>query len=278
MQRFISFNGEIKTEILTFGTSNRSFRYGDGLFESIRFFKGKPLHLHLHLHRLNIGARLLAIKGVENITEELVRIQIEKLAELNNVNLSGKARLQVYRKDGGLYKPNSNFCDWFLEVEAISDENYSLNQKGLFVGIYNDLPKPVNMLSGIKTTNALNYVMAGVFANANGFDDALIINQQGNLVESISSNLFIVKGNNIVTPPVSEGPVEGILRQIILSSTIKNYNLILSPITVNMLLKADEIFLSNAIKGIQWVVAFEKQRYFNRVARILTDELNSKFY
>lgn len=278
MQRFISFNGEIKTEILTFGTSNRSFRYGDGLFESIRFYKGNPLHLHLHLHRLSIGANLLGIKGVSLITEEVVRSQIKKLSELNAVTLSGKARLQVYRKDGGLYKPNSNFCDWFLEVEALPEEKYTLNQKGLFLGVYKDLPKPMNILSGIKTTNALNYVMAGVFANANGYDDAILINQQGNLVEATSSNLFIVKGNNIVTPPLTEGPVEGIMRQIITETSIKNYNVIQSPITMVMLEKADEIFISNAIKGIQWVVGFDKQRYFNRVARLLTDEINSIYY
>lgn len=119
-----------------------------------------------------------------------------------------------------------------------------------------------------------------MYKNENKWDDCLLLNERQNLVEGISSNLFVVKDGVLFTPSLESGSVNGIMReqiiQIALNLGITVYDdCIIKP---EQLKDADEIFLSNAIVGIRWVVAFEERRYFNRSAKILIEELNKKAF
>lgn len=276
MKRFISYNGKIKEEVFTFGTSNRSFRYGDGLFESIRLYKGVPLFFSLHFQRLERGIALLGMKYDDSFTEKRIFEEIQFCAAANGIFESGRIRLQIFRKDGGLYKPSQNGFDYFIEIDNLENPLFSLQNKGLHIDIFRELPKPLNILSSIKTTNALYYVLAGVFANNNNLDDAILINGNNLLVEATSSNLFMVKDNTVLTPPLNDGPVEGIIRSIILKLDLTGYYLKETSITAAMLEKADEVFLSNAIHGVQWVVGYGSKRYYNKVSKKIIDLLNQQ--
>ena len=105
----------------------------------------------------------------------------------------------------------------------------------------------------------------------------IILNNQNNIVEALSSNLFFVKDKYIYTPPLSSGCLNGIMRsKIIEIAKSLNYNLIDNlPLNINNLINADEIFLTNAISGIKWVLAFKQKRYYNKTSKILINKLNS---
>src|SRR6187402_1630996 len=154
---FINFNGQIlpaDSKLLTIG--NRSFKYGDGLFESMRLMKGKLKFADLHADRLQRGMKALKIDGYSQMDAWFLKDITEQLA-IRNKAKHGRIRLTVYRDAEGLYTPSTNGMGYCLELTPADEPRYFLNEKGLIVDIFTDLPKACNYLSNIKTCNSLTY-------------------------------------------------------------------------------------------------------------------------
>jgi branched-chain amino acid aminotransferase len=272
---FINFNGEILpagTKLVSI--SNRAFKYGDGLFESMRLMKGQLKFADLHADRLQRGMKALKIDGYSQMDSWFLKEKCEDLSRRNKIK-HGRLRLTVYRDAEGLYTPTGNKMAYVLEVQPLDEPRYFLNPKGLIVDIFPDLPKPTNYLSNIKTCNSLPYIMAGLFKTQNKLDDAFLLNQHGFLCEASSSNVFVWYQNHLYTPALSEGCVEGVMRQVIINLAIKaNIPVTEAQINPEILYEADEVFLTNATRGIQSVMGFGVRRYFNEVSKILIEELN----
>jgi branched-chain amino acid aminotransferase len=102
------------------------------------------------------------------------------------------------------------------------------------------------------------------------------LNESGNIVEGISSNIFLIKGDSISTPPLKDGPVAGIMRKKILKIADSNGLKIEFENSLNEthLLQADEVFFTNSISGIKWILAYKDRRYFNNLAHQFVDKLN----
>jgi branched-chain amino acid aminotransferase len=272
---FINFNGElIRADTKLFTTANRAFNYGDGLFESMRLMKGQLKFADLHADRLQHGMKALKIDGYSQMDAWFLREKVEHLAIRNKIK-HGRLRLTVYRDSEGLYAPTQNKMGYCLELQPLDEPRYFLNDKGLIMDIFTDLTKPTNFLSNIKTCNSLIYVLAGVFKTQNKLDDAFLLNQNGFLCEASSSNIFVWYKNHLYTPALSEGCVEGIMRQIVIKlARESDIPFTEAQINPDILYEADEVFLTNATKGIQWVMGFGVKRYFNRLSKGLMDELN----
>jgi branched-chain amino acid aminotransferase len=275
MPLFINFNGELlpaDSKLLT--TANRAFRYGDGLFESMRLMKGQLKFAELHADRLQRGMKALKIDGYSQMDTWFLKDKVEQLAIRNKIK-HGRLRLTVYRDSEGLYTPTQNKMSYCLELQPMDEPRYFLNDKGLIMDIFTDLAKPTNFLSNIKTCNSLTYVLAGIFKTQNRLDDAFLLNQNGFLCEASSSNIFVWYKSHLYTPALSEGCVEGVMRQIIIKLA-KQTNIPFTEAQINpdILYEADEVFLTNATKGIQWVMGYGVKRYFNRLSKGLMDELN----
>lgn len=254
---------------------NRSFCYGDALFETIHCLGTEPQFFESHWTRLSRGMKLLKMKGVKDFSKQTLEYFIGKLLNKNRIFKGARIRLTVYRNEGGLYSPDNNTVSWLMESSALDDEHYEFRSKGLSVDIFDGVHKPVTVLSNLKTTNALIYVLAGIFRKENSLDECLILNQYGRIAESISSNVFLVKDEKIVTPPLSEGCIAGTMRHTVIQLAKQaGYSLEERGILEPNLLDADELFLTNAIQGIQWVAAYKDRRYYNFVARKLNGELN----
>jgi branched-chain amino acid aminotransferase len=137
------------------------------------------------------------------------------------------------------------------------------------------MKKSLDQFSKFKTINSLLYVQAAIYANQNNFNDSLILNGEGNIIESSSSNVFIASNGVLYTPPLDDGCVGGIMRMNVINLAINNgikvYEYSLKP---QNLLIADEVFLTNAIKGIEWVGGFQNKRYYNSLSRKIIDFLN----
>lgn len=275
MPLFINFNGEILPadgKLLT--VANRAFKYGDGLFESMRLMKGQLKFPDLHADRLQRGMKALKIDGYSQMDTWFLKDKVEQLATRNKIK-HGRLRLTVYRDAEGLYTPTQNKAGYCLELQPLDEPRYFLNEKGLIMDVFTELPKPTNYLSNIKTCNSMIYVMAGVFKTQNKLDDTFLLNQNGFLCEASSSNIFVWYKSHLYTPALSEGCVEGVMRQVIIKVATQNkIPFTEAQINPDILYEADEVFLTNAVKGIQWVMGYGVKRYFNRLSKGLVDELN----
>lgn len=277
-KKYINLNGQLLPagEPHIFHT-NRSFCYGDGLFESIHA-NGVNLHFFEdHFERLSRGMKILKMDTPLLFSMKLLEEEIKSLIKRNRLFTGNRVRLSVFRNAGGYYTPSDNQISWLIEVTPLPQPEYYLNEKGLRVSIYDSIRKPVNYLSAFKTSSSLVYTMAGLYKKENNLDDCLLVNADGNLVEAISSNLFLVKNRSLLTPPLSEGPVLGIVRkqiiQIARELKIQVYEQAIKP---GYLLDADECFLTNTINGIKWVLGYKNKRYYSKVAGELLEELKKK--
>ncbi|MBN1950596.1 MAG: aminotransferase class IV [Bacteroidales bacterium] len=279
-RNFICYNGDFFFEdekIL--GVKNRAYAYGDALFETIHCLGTGAQNLDKHWERLSQGMHLLKMQGGDRLTRERMEHYIGKLLNKNRIFKGARIRMLVFRDPGGLYTPAVNTVSWTMESTALEQEHYSLNTKGLVAEIYDGIHKPVNPLSGFKTSNALIYVLAGIFRKENQLDDCFILNQYGRIAETNSSNLFIYLDDKVITPPLTEGCVAGTMRAAVLEIARQNgYNVEEKGILEKNILDAEEVFITNAIQGIQWIGAYKDKRYFNFVSRKLIALLNQQLF
>lgn len=270
------FNGEIKdAQAPLFTGHNRSFRYGDGLFESLRMINGRLSFSKKHMQRLLTGVQLLQLRLPDNFVSNSLDTWAKQLSEANNNPPGARLRLSVFRNNGGYYAPETNDASWLLELWPMEHDQYMINEKGISIELYQDIRKPINKLSTLKTANSELYVLASLHATAMGVDDAVLINQNGNVIEATGSSLFAVKNGVLYTAPLSEGCVAGVMRSMIMEIAQANRIAVYEvPLPLSILLNSDEIFLTNAVKGITWVGAYRQKRYFSQTARKLNELLN----
>ncbi|MBD3749637.1 MAG: aminotransferase class IV [Sphingobacteriales bacterium] len=277
-KQFINFNGEIlQEEDKIFTAANRGFRYGDGIFESMRMSKGKLNFADLHADRLQKGMKTLKLEGYSQMDAYFLKDKAEEICKRNKIVQNARLRLTVFRDASGFYTPDKNKHGYTLEAVPLDAPYYQLNPKGLIMDIYPEIQKPINKLSNLKTCNSLPYVMAGIFKEQMHLDEAFILNQNGFLCETISANVFLVYKGQIYTPALSEGCIGGVMRQVVMQLT-KKYDLSMIEAQINpeILDEVEEVFITNASKGIQWVMGFNRKRYFNEVSRFLVEKLNQE--
>lgn len=257
--------------------SNRAFRYGDALFESIRIHDGKLCFLTEHLSRLRNGMKLLKMVYPPALEEENLRPALEGFVRKNEIAGGARMRITVFREGEGQYTPTSNAVSFLVELSRLPNSQYTLNKAGLTVGVYDEQKKTINALSGIKSTNCLTYILAGIYKTEKGWDECLIVNDLGNLAESVSSNLFISFNGVLYTPALTQGCLPGIMREQVIKLAAENKIEVQEcPMSPETLFRADEVFLTNAIQGVQWVGAFKGKRYFNKISAFFTEKLNGK--
>lgn len=276
MQNYINHNGNFAlSDAPIVSANNRSFRYGDALFETIRLANYNPQFLKEHLQRLIAGMEVLKMERNPNLNSTFLEHAILELAQKNNVTSDGRVRLTVYRNEGGLYAPSDNQVSFVIEVYPLDEKGYILNQKGYTVDLFTEFKKAQNALSSIKSANSAIYVMAGIHKIHNKLDECLLLNDKHHIIEGISSNIFAVKNGVLYTPPVGDGCVDGVMRKKIIEIAQANKIAVYEiSIMQNVLLGADELFLTNTINGIRWVVAYKQKRYFNDTSQKLTQKLN----
>jgi branched-chain amino acid aminotransferase len=132
------------------------------------------------------------------------------------------------------------------------------------------------LLSSIKTTNKIINITGSIFANENGLDNCLLLNDSKNIIEALQGNIFMLMGNKLITPPVSEGCLNGIMRKQILSlaKKIENLDVLEEVISPFDLQKADELFVTNVIKGIQPITQYRKKTFAKKISLQLLEKLN----
>lgn len=264
---FINTNGIIGEEENFISAKNRAFQYGDALFETINWRNGNALFVEDHLQRLQHSMSVLQMDWPEFFSIEYFNNQFEQITIKNNCNKSARIRLQVYREAEGLYLPNKNKVSFVITASSLDSTLYQLNERPLNIGFYNENKKAQGQLSTIKSTNALLYILAALYAGEKKFDDCFLFNENENVIEAISSNIFILNDKQLFTPPLTDGCINGIMRiQIIKLATQLNISCIEKSMSIDDVLNADEILLTNTIQGIRVV---KREKDFEMINQLL---------
>lgn len=252
---------------------NGAFRYGYGLFETMLVKSGSIRLKEYHWDRLYDGLKQLFFEPAVLMTREWLEAEVLRTVSKNKANDLCRVRLQLYAKGGGLYSNESRQPEFIIECFAIEPDTLLLNSNGLTAGIATGVNKSEDTLSNLKSCNALIYAVAARQAKANKWNDALICNIKGNIIESTIANIFWIKEGELYTPPLAEGCVAGVMRRHVLN-TVTVTEKILNEQT---LLAADEVFVTNAIKGIKWVKGIGGREYSNQVTQnIFNSVLNNQ--
>lgn len=272
----INFNGTIISQDANILTHNRAFLYGDAVFETVKIVNSKILFLEDHYFRLMSSMRIVRMDIPMDFTMEYFEEQLLTLVKNNGLEFSARARITVFRNEGGYYLPKNNTVSFLIHSTVLENHLYSIDKSKYEVDLYKDFYITKQLLSSIKTTNKIINVTGSIFASENGLDNCLLLNESKNVVEALQGNVFMLSGNKLVTPPVSEGCLNGVMRKqiLVLAKKMGNITVIEEPISPFDLQKADELFITNVIKGIQPITKYRKKEFGVNMAKILLQKLN----
>lgn len=271
----INSNGNNSTALNSL-SQNRGFLYGDAVFETMKIVNSKILFLEDHYFRLMASMRILRMEIPMDFTMEFFEEQVLTTVTNNGFAQSSRARITVYRNDGGFYLPTTNTISFLIHASPLDNKDYLLESRPCEVDLYKDFYISKQLLSTLKTTNKVLHVTASIYADENDLDNCILLNESKNVVEVLQGNIFMVQGNRLITPPVSEGCCNGVLRKqlLVLAKKIEGLEVIEEVISPFDLQKADELFYTNVIKGIQSITKYRKKDFTNVLANQLVEKLN----
>jgi len=268
----LNFNGKlINQSEFSMTSNNRAFKYGDAIFETLNIQNSTIVFWEDHYFRLMASMRMLRMEIPMKFTLEFLEQEILKTVSRQDGFSKVRVRLTIFRKDGGLYTPLTNEVDFLIEVS----ENAYEKKKSYRVDLFKDFYNYSGLLSTVKTTNRMLNTLASIFMDENELDNCVLINERKGVVEAANANIFIVKGNEIKTPALEEGCIKGIVRKKIIEilNTNEAYSISETAISPFEMQKADEVFLTNSIIGVQPVTNYRKKTYKTEIGEKLASSL-----
>ena len=275
----VNLNGTLTQNIYQLAVSNRGFAYGDSVFETLRVVNGKIVFWEDHYFRLMAGMRIMRMEIPMTFTMEFLEAEILKTTQATGLqDLPARVKLSVYRESEGFYKPLTNDVGYVVAVQKLKQPRYELNTNPYRVDIFKDYPVAPGLLSTVKSNNRAVNVVGSIYAQENELDNCILINTNKQVVEALNSNLFLVHGNTLKTPPILDGCIKGIIRQQLVDiiKEMEYYVLEEASISPFELQRADELFLTNSIMGIRPVTVYRKKEFKTTLASRLVEELNKK--
>lgn len=263
----VCYNGKLISENQPlFTAKNRGYRYGDGFFETMRVVNGRFPLLDYHLQRIEFSFQLLQYQPPATKVTKIIEQALELCAE-NNCMKNARVRLSFSNGNGPVFHPNTEM-DYLIEASPLDESYNKLNEKGLATGISSLAKKSCDDYANLKSANFLPYRIAADFASKNNWNDAFVLNQYENIIETTIANIFWIKDELIFTPPLSEGCVKGTMRSYLLNTSKgSDFQIIEKKCTPDDLHRAEEIFVTNAVSGLRWVQQFEGKQYSNPIAK-----------
>jgi branched-chain amino acid aminotransferase len=264
MEHF-NYNGKIyKNESTVISVDNRGLRYGDGLFETLKSENSILQFLDDHFARLWKGINLLEINIPKHFTPDFLQNQIIELLKKNGHRKIARVRLTVFRGEGGLYDELKNTPGYLIQSWAMPDGTGTWNSNGLVLGIYPDVRKSCDLLSNLKQNNFLPYVLAAIHAKKQKWNDAVLLNTESRLCDTTIANIFLIKDKVIYTPALQEGCIAGVMRKNVITHLRDTSDkLVETQLSINYLLEADEVFLTNSVYNMRWVQCIGDKKYTN---------------
>ena len=276
----INLNGTIlEKHKAAISISNRGLNYGDALFETLRVSGGKIYFWEDHYFRLMASMRILRMEIPMNFTQEYLEKQILATIEANGaITGAYRVKILVWRQEGGFYSPTINEIQFSVACSDLQNPFYLLRQNQYEVELFKDHYITSGLLSTLKTNNKVINVLGSIYAKENKYDNCLLLNEKKQIVEALNGNIFLVKGDTIKTPPLKDGCLKGIMRKQIIDILADLFDYYVQEVSISPfeLQKADEMFVTNVITGIQSITKYRKKQYTNIIAKELLGKLNAK--
>jgi len=251
---------------------NASFKWGDGVFETIKLRHGRLLLADAHFRRLFQGLALLQINAPEGFTAAALTAALSELCRRNGCSDRARIRLAIYRNE-------DNTAGYLAEALPLAPAADAWPAEGLDIDVYPHARKAQDALSNLKTANFLPYVLAARFAREKGLGDALVLNGSNRICDSSRANIFIVRKGELFTPGLSEGCIDGVVRRCAIDALkTQGYAVHQQPLTENDILEADEVFLTNSIQDLRSVRRFREKIYGDAFSRQVYDALFPTIY
>jgi branched-chain amino acid aminotransferase len=276
----INYNGNLNNKS-SLDLINRAFLFGDSVFETIKIVNNKICFWEDHYLRLMSSLRIIRIEIPILYTPEYFEDQILKTISRVSINFSGRVRLSIFRSGEGLYTPKSMEPTFIIHCFQQDKLFFEIESSSSYkVDLFKDYYVNDNLLSNLKTNNKIINVLAAIYSKENEIDNCIILNSKKNVVEFLNGNLFLIKGNTIKTPPLSSGCLRGVMRKKIIDYIKFFDKLTLKEIDISPfeLLSADEIWVTNSIKGIIPVTDYRKKSLSNTIAAEFVNFLNKKIF
>jgi len=273
----INYNGELLSSATEITNNNRGFLYGDAVFETFKFSNNKILFLEDHYFRLMASMRIVRMEIPMHFTMEYIEQQLLNLINANNFKESARIRMTVYRNEGGYYSPETNSISFLIQVSPLQNQKYIINNNPYEVDLFKDFVITKQLLSTIKTTNKMINVVGSIYAKDNNFQNCLLLNNEKSVVEALNGNLFLLANSKLITPPISDGCLNGIMRKQVLEIAKKNENIEVVEVSISPfdLQKADELFITNVITGIQPITKYRKKEFTTTFSEELVTNINN---
>lgn len=261
---YFNYNGKIfKEGTPIISPDNRGLRYGDGIFETLLMINEQLIDEDEHFARLWKGMSVLQFDIPKHFTPEGLQEQIVALAGKNKLTARARIRLSVIRGNGGLYDAQNHLPNYIIQAWSVSENNGAWNSNGMVLGVYDLAKKTTDILSNLKHNNYLPYVLAALHAKNQKWNDAILLNTNARICDTTIANIFLIKDEVVYTPPLSEGCVAGIMRNRVVKRLATGIccPIIEKALSIDELLNADEVFLTNSIYNIRWVQRIADKGY-----------------
>ena len=274
----ISYNGSLTPQSDISIHQNRAFLYGDAIFETLKILDGKVLFIEDHYFRMMASMRIVRMEIPMYFTMEYMEEKVLELVQHLSMNASARARLTFFRKPGGYYLPTDNNTEFIITADVLENPVYQFSDTPYEVDLFKDFYVTKQLLSSLKSTNKMVQITGSIFAHENGLNNCLLLNDEKNVVEALQGNLFMLMGDKLITPPIADGCLNGIMRKQILKLAQKQEGITVKEASISPfdLQKADELFITNVIVGIQPVTKYRKKEYGNDLASDLLKKLNAQ--
>jgi branched-chain amino acid aminotransferase len=269
LMNWVCFNGRFlpaHTRVLP--ADNKSYRYGDGLFETMKVMQGRISLDALHFERLFSGLEILGYKIPPFLIPEKLQQEIQLLCKKNKCERLARVRLSVSRGNGGIYD-DTDELQYLVECWPLTESSNRLNENGYLIDVFPDARKSCDVFSNLKSANYLPYIMAARYAKENKLNDCLVMNVHERIADASIANIFLIKNGKLITPALKEGCVNGVMRRYLL----EEYKAEETIVTIDDVLAAGEVFLTNAINGLRWVKECRGRKYNHQMAPQIQDRL-----
>lgn len=240
----ISINGQyFDAEDAKISVKDRGFRFGDGVFETIKFKNNELQHIEKHLKRLKEGLDAIDIKF--DIVD-IPKLALKLLRENNHAKEGdiSVARIAITRGQGSRGYLPTNQTPPNVVIETMLQPQMNIDKVKLCVAPYKKIP-PECIPSNYKLMQGLNYTLAKKYAKENGFFDAIMLTIDGFIAECSSSNIFWEKGGKLYTPSLETGCLKGVMREVVIEEN--KGKVTEGKFTLDDLKAADKIFITNTV-------------------------------
>jgi branched-chain amino acid aminotransferase len=228
----------------------------------MKLVKGKIRLFPFHAERLFYTMEQLQMECPPHLSAAKLEQQIIQIAQANRHGDNARIRLTVFRGSGGLFDPEPPYPHVLIQSWEGPELRSFIQVNGIDLCVYPHAQKSCDRFASLKTSQFLPYAMAARWAKQHQCNDAIVLNVHNRVADTTIANLFILKNGQVITPPLSEGAVDGVMRRYLLQKLQANhYPVAEIPLTVADLQEAEEIFLTNVISGIRWVKLLDKNEY-----------------